>query len=99
MATYQSALNMRYGDWVNRQAALDDITPSELEKRVEITPIKVTEWAVWMGDSKKFAIQAFDRVAKDFDVVTDLYEGIASTGVLGVMWEYYFINGTGIKLE
>ncbi len=98
MSDYNSAHTMEYGSWINREAALKDITPNELEKKIDITPIKVSDWRI-AGGSKKFAINEFNELAEDYDAITDLKEGLSGIGFLGPLGEEYFIHGTGIKFK
>jgi hypothetical protein len=98
MADYQSAENMPYGAWVNRQAALEGIQPSDLEKQLIVQPVRVTGFK-FITDARVPAIEQFNAQVANFDAVTDLQEGIVYFDtVLGCrLGNSYRISGTAIK--
>ena len=76
MAEYEYAdniTNLRYGDWLHREASLKDMKPSDLEKEIELIPITVSKIrivdAVW-----PYALELFNREARKYDAVTDFSE-------------------------
>lgn len=96
MTDYDKALNMPYNAWVNRQAALRDIKPSELEKSLDIKSMR----GIGVGFASHIkAKNEFNAQVKDWDAVTDLREGHAGRfQVLGcTIVEAYVISGTAIK--
>jgi hypothetical protein len=97
MTDYDSAHTMDYNSWINRVASLRDIKPSQLEKEIEITPIKVTGAAFLAA--KADARDEFNKLAEKYDEITDLKEGTVGTGIFGLLCSAYFINGTGIKFK
>ena len=85
MADYDSAFKTSLGDYLSWRAAREHTTRSDLESRIEITPIAVIK------NHHSSVFQDFNTLAGPYDVVVEIEEGpVDDSGT-------YLIRATGIK--
>ena len=97
MTDYQSALNTSLGDYLSHRASQEGTTREGLEKKLVIEAIRVQGTSFLVGDSSRYAIYEFNKVAEGYDAVVELREGLCDVGLSAIFFPSYRISATGIK--
>ncbi|MFH0868198.1 MAG: hypothetical protein V1831_02710 [Candidatus Woesearchaeota archaeon] len=94
MADYETASSTKLGAYLNSRASDKGISRTELEKILEIEPIRVVHQS-FFSNPYDDAVKKFDKLAEKYDVVVELDEGLVDIAFLPILT--YRISGVGIR--
>ena len=92
---WNNTFNCPLGDWIRQEAVKRKVSPEELEKIIEITPIRIGDVTLWASYST--ILKRYNEKANQFDAVTDFREGPIPRSFF--IFGGYYMSGTGIKFN
>lgn len=84
------------GDYLSLMASKEDISKSDLEKRVDTKELLAVHGQIFLSPSVG-ALKEFKKISKDCDAVVDIVK-TSSRAIFG-LYSIYEIQGTGVKLN